>query len=121
MFILLTTAPVGPPTDINISISATSVTLQWLPPYDPEGEVVSYGITYHLVESSANISTPRPDVTISDIYETRVTLEPLLQLSKYIAVIYAITGIGVGPASEQLTLVTTSPGKSRQQEKEIKR
>ena len=120
IFILLTTAPVGPPTDINISISATSVTLQWLPPYDPEGEVISYGITYHLVESSANITTPRPDVTISDIYETQVILEPLLQQSQYLAVIYAITGVGVGPASEQLTLVTTAPGKSRQQEERNK-
>ena len=72
--------------------------------------MVSYGITYHLVESSANISTPRPDVTISNIYETRVTLEPLLQQSKYVAMIHAITGVGVGPGSEQLTLVTTAPG-----------
>ena len=110
------TAPVGPPTDIVIHSSATSVTLQWLPPYDPEGEVVSYGITYHLVDSSANISTPRPPVTISDIYETQITLEPLLQSSEYNAVVYAITSIGVGPGSE-LTLVTTAPGKSRQREK----
>ena len=117
LYNLYDTAPVGPPTDIAISSSATSVTLQWLPPYDPEGEVVSYGVTYHLVDSSANITTPRPLVTIPGINGTQVTLEPLLQSSTYIAVVYAITNTGVGPGSEQLTLVTTAPGKFRQSEK----
>lgn len=105
------TAPVGPPTDFEISSTATSVSLQWLPPYDPKGEVVSYGVTYHLVDSSTNITTPRPSVILSGINDTQVTLEPLLQSSKYTAIVYAITSTGTGPESKELILMTTAPGK----------
>ena len=115
MFILLLftyiTAPVGPPTDIEITITATSATLRWLPPYDPERVVDYYGTTYHLAQSSINITTPRPLVTISGINETQVTLGPLLQSSKYIVTVFAVTDAGVGPGSEELIVLTTAPGK----------
>ena len=91
-----------------VNVSTTWIKIVIEPPFDPENLTLSYGLTYQLLNTSHSLSTPRPQATLANIAKEPApfTLQPLLQASLYRIIVYAVTGQGVGPGSDEL-LVTT--------------
>ena len=103
-------APVGPPTATVRNVSSTSVLVQWTPPYDPQGLIQRYAITYRLINTSLPIDVPRPPVSTPEISGTSYTLQSLLESSTYSITVYAVTANGTSPGSQEVQVTTTRPG-----------
>ncbi len=85
--------------------------MQWSPPFDPYNDVVGYGITYQLIETSLPLDTPRPPITIaSQSIETTYTIKSLLAGTVYRIVIFAVFDEGTGPISDEITVQTLEKG-----------
>lgn len=93
------------------SVSATIIGLQWTPPFDPDDEVIGYGVIYQLIQSSFPIETPRPPHTVpTESTDTKYTIKSLLANSVYRIVVFAVFDEGTGPISEEITVTTTTEG-----------
>lgn len=105
-------APVGPPSSVVANnVTATSITLEWDPPFNPNDEIIGYGVTYQLAGTFFPIETPRPPVTVAiESTSAMYTLNSLLTNSVYKIVVFAVFEEGTGPVSEEITIATMVEG-----------
>ena len=106
-------APIGPPVSVAADgVTSTVIPLQWTAPFDPDNEIIGYGVTYQLIQTSWPVEVPRPPVTVaSQSTNTKYTIESLLANSVYRIVVFAVFDEGTGPFSEEITVTTEAKGK----------
>ena len=85
--------------------------MKWTSPFDPNSDILGYGITYQIVESILPIETPRPPITVaSQSIDTAYTLKSLLAGTTYGIVVFAVFEEGTGPISEEIIVQTPEKG-----------
>uniref|UniRef100_A0A3B3BTW1 Neuronal cell adhesion molecule n=1 Tax=Oryzias melastigma TaxID=30732 RepID=A0A3B3BTW1_ORYME len=94
----------GPPTSLVVSNpNLDSLTLQWSPPYDPNGHITGYTLKYQPVNNSNELG--EEEVLALAANETSVTLPNLQSSTRYRFYLNAKTKIGAGPAITQEALI----------------
>lgn len=106
-------ALIGPPYLLSANVTSTTIYLQWKEPFDPHSIIRNYVVSYYLLSTPFSIESPRPETTISDIYNASYLISSLLVSSTYHLKVFTVTKEeSNGPESEPVIITTSSPGKT---------
>ena len=101
------TEPSGPPLNIETNTTNSySISLRWEPPLpsDRNGRIVSYLINVTAVETGETFE-------INTTYTTLSLSLPLSPFTTYEFIVAASTGVGPGPFSQAISVLTPEDGK----------
>ena len=101
-----------PSEPVNLSyenVTASSITLSWEPPLEPNGVILQYRVTY--VEAVTNRTVTIQNLDPAILGNTSLLIEDLMEYHYYEMRVAARTDKGFGNYSAPLTVLTDEHGK----------
>ena len=101
-----------PSEPVNLSyenVTASSITLSWEPPLEPNGVILQYRVTY--VEAVTNRTVTIQNLDPAILGNTSLLIEDLMEYHYYEMRVAASTDKGFGNYSAPLTVLTDEHGK----------